>query len=218
MDKIIAFFSSFMTKILKTGNKNINKNIDSEVSNSQHTISGMSKVVAILEDKVVEPFKVTETTNKKEIKAMYRFGNRSRARLDTCHPDMIKIMEEVIKIYDISVLEGLRTAEKQLEYFETGRSKLDGVKKLSKHQDHGDGLSYAVDIMPYKKGSNAFSGAQKDLRRFYYLAGLVKMAARQLLEEGKISHTVRWGGDWDSDDIYTDQNFDDLPHFELRAI
>jgi peptidoglycan L-alanyl-D-glutamate endopeptidase CwlK len=39
-----------------------------------------------------------------------------------------------------------------------------------------------------------------------------------LLVEGKISHAIRWGGDWDSDDIFDDQNFDDLPHFELVKI
>ena len=145
----------------------------------------------------------------------YRFSRRSRARLNTCHPDLVAICEEVIKVYDFSVLEGLRTLEKQREYYETGRSKLDGIKKKSKHQDDGSGKSKAIDIMPYKKGTNAFSGKEKDVRRFYYLAGLMKMAAEKLLEEGKISHRLRWGGDWDDDDIYNDQNFDDLPHFEL---
>ena len=148
----------------------------------------------------------------------YSFGKRSKERLDSCHKDMILIMSEVIKVFDFSVLEGLRTAEKQKEYFETGRSKLDGVNKLSKHQDHGDGLSYAVDIMPYKKGSNAFSGQKKDIARFYYLAGIVKSVGYRLLEEGKISHKVRWGGDWNNNDLFDDQNFDDLPHFELKAV
>ena len=146
---------------------------------------------------------------------MYNFGKRSRSRLDTCHPDMILIMEEVIKIYDFSVLEGLRPLEKQQEYFETGRSKLDGVIKKSKHQDDGSGKSRAIDIMPFKKDTNAFSGKEKDVRRFYHLAGIVKATAYRLKEQGKINHSIRWGGDWDSDDVYTDQNFDDLPHFEL---
>jgi len=149
---------------------------------------------------------------------MYSFGKRSRERLDTCHDDIIAIMEEVIKVYDVSVIEGIRTAEKQAEYFETGRSKLDGVHKKSKHQDNGFGKSEAIDIMPYKKGTNAFSGKEKDNRRFYFMMGLVKMAAAKLLEEGKITHDVRFGLDWDSDNIYTDQNFDDLPHFELRKL
>lgn len=146
---------------------------------------------------------------------MHRFGNRSRSRLDTCHQDIITICEEVIKFYDFSVLEGLRTLEKQQEYFETGRSQLDGVNRKSKHQDDGNGKSRAIDIMPYKKGTNAFSGQEKDARRFYYLAGIMKSTAARLKEEGKISHTLRWGGDWDGNDTYTDQNFDDLPHFEL---
>ena len=120
-----------------------------------------------------------------------------------------------IKIFDFSVLEGLRTAEKQAEYFETGRSQLDGVNKLSKHQDHGDGLSYAVDIMPFYKGTNAFSGKKKDIARFYCLGGIVKMAAFKLLQEEKITHGIRWGADWNSNNLFDDQNFDDLPHFEL---
>lgn len=218
MKQIIDFLMSFLNKISESKKENINKPDSSEVSNTQHTISGMGKVVTILEDKVVEPFKVTETTNKKEIEAMYNFGNRSRQRLDTCHKDMVLIMEEVIKIYDFSVLEGLRTAEKQLEYFETGRSKLDGVKKKSKHQDDGSGLSRAIDIMPYKKGSNAFSGNKKDIARFYFLAGIVKATTAILLAEGKISHTIRFGGDWNSNDLFDDQNFDDLPHFELKSV
>jgi len=146
---------------------------------------------------------------------MYSFGKRSRSRLDTCHPDLILIMEEAIKIFDFSVLEGIRSTEQQQEYFETGRSKLDGINKLSKHQDHGDNLSYAVDIMPYARGTNAFSGKELDKARFYFLAGVVKMATAKLQEEGKISHSIRWGGDWDSDNIFDDQDFFDTPHFEI---
>lgn len=146
---------------------------------------------------------------------MYTFGKTSRERLDTCHKDIVTIMEEVIKYYDFSILEGIRTTEKQQEYFNTGRSQLDGINKKSNHQDDGSGKSRAIDIMPFKKGENAFSGKVKDNMRFYYLAGLVKMASIKLKEEGKITHNIRWGGDWDSDDVYTDQNFDDFPHFEL---
>lgn len=146
---------------------------------------------------------------------MYNFGRRSRARLDTCHPDLILIMEEVIKVYDFSVLEGLRTAEKQMEYFETGRSQLDGVKKLSKHQDRGDGVSHAIDIMPYYKGFNPFQ-SENGPKSFYYLAGLVQMAAQGLYNANKIEHLIRWGGNWDGDmDFFDDSSFFDLPHVEL---
>jgi len=146
---------------------------------------------------------------------MYNFGKNSLEQLHTCHRDIIKICEEVIKIYDFSVLEGVRTAEKQLEYFLAGKSTLDGVNKRSKHQPDESGVSRAIDVMPYKKGTNAFSGDTKDAARFYYLAGLMVATAARLKSEGKIFHSLRWGGDWDKNDVYTDQNFDDLPHFEL---
>ena len=36
------------------------------------------------------------------------------------------------------------------------------------------------------------------------------MAAAKLLEEGKISHTIRWGADWNSNDLFDDNLFNDL--------
>lgn len=146
---------------------------------------------------------------------MYSFGKNSQLRLSTCHEDIVKICNEVIKVFDFSVLEALRTDQQQMIYFSEGKSKLDGVTKKSKHQDNGSGKSMAIDIMPYARGTNAFSGKEKDLRRFYFLAGLMKMAAVELKKEGKITHDIRWGGDWNSNNLFDDQSFDDLPHFEL---
>lgn len=142
----------------------------------------------------------------------YKFSKKSRTRLETCHPDIQAICNEVIKAYDFSVLGGHRTLETQRAYFNEGKSKLDGIHKKSKHQASP---SMAVDIMPYKKDTNAFSGHEKDDRRFYMLMGMVKAVAARLKEEGKITHDVRFGLDWDGDDTFRDQTFDDLPHFEL---
>lgn len=146
---------------------------------------------------------------------MYKFGKSSQERLDTCHEDIQVIMNEVIKIYDISVIEGHRSEATQRRYFAEGKSTLDGVYNKSKHQSYP---SMAIDIMPYKKGTNAFSGEEKDNRRFYTMMGMVQMIAHRLLEEGKITHKVRFGLDWDGDQMYTDQTFDDLPHVELVAV
>lgn len=145
---------------------------------------------------------------------MYNFGRKSLDALETCHSDIQMILNELIKFYDFSVLEGLRTTDRQQELFKEGRSKLDGINKLSKHQST-DGISMAVDIMPYKKGTNAFSNNEKDNRRFYTMMGMVKAISVKLLEEGLTTHIVRFGLDWDGDDTYTDQKFDDLPHLEL---
>jgi peptidoglycan L-alanyl-D-glutamate endopeptidase CwlK len=149
---------------------------------------------------------------------MYSFGRKSKANLSTTHIDIQTILNELIKIYDVSILEGLRTTERQKKLFNDKKSTLDGVLRKSKHQGqviNGKLTSMAVDIMPYKAGTNAFSGKIDDKSRFYYMMGLVKAISAKLLEEGKISHRVRFGLDWDSDDIFSDQSFDDLPHMEL---
>ena len=145
---------------------------------------------------------------------MYRFGKKSKKKLKTCHRDIQTILNEVIRFYDFSVLEGIRTTERQQKLFAEGRTTLDGINKLSKHQ-HPSGVSHAVDIMPYYKGFNAFS-SENGPKSFYYMAGLVQGIARKLYDEGKITHIIRWGGNWDSDmDFFDDSSFFDLPHFEL---
>lgn len=143
---------------------------------------------------------------------MYKFSDKSKEKLETCHKDIQAIMNEVIKVYDFSVLEGHRTKEKQQEYYAKGLSKLDGVNKKSKHQSSP---SMAIDIMPYKKGTNAFSGKTSDNARFYFLMGIVYTVAESLYQSGKITHKVRFGLDWDRDHIFSDQTFNDLPHLEL---
>jgi peptidoglycan L-alanyl-D-glutamate endopeptidase CwlK len=146
---------------------------------------------------------------------MYKFSKKSKSKLSTCHKDIQTIMNEVIKVHDITILEGIRSTEQQQKYFKNGKSQLDGINHKSKHQDDGSGYSRAVDIMPYYKGFNPFT-SENGPKSFYYLAGLVNGIASILLEEGKISHKIRWGGNWDSDmDFFSDSNFFDLPHFEL---
>jgi peptidoglycan L-alanyl-D-glutamate endopeptidase CwlK len=143
---------------------------------------------------------------------MYSFGEKSKERLNTCHIDLRTICNEVIKYIDFSILEGTRSLAKQQEYFNAGKSKLDGITQKSKHQRTP---SLAIDIMPYTKGTNPFDGDNKSKARFYLLAGYMLMASEQLYDRGDIQYKLRWGGDWDSDKNFSDQSFDDLPHFEL---
>ena len=39
--------------------------------------------------------------------------------------------------------------------------------------------------------------------------------AQMLKSEGKMTQSVRYGGDWDNDKDITNNNFQDLVHFEL---
>lgn len=128
---------------------------------------------------------------------MPSFGTASRQRLDTCHRDLIGICELVIESYDFTVLEGHRSDERQEDLFRAGKSKL-----RAGQSKHNSDPSLAVDIAPWPID-------WADVRRFYFLQGMIKQAAAELGIE------IRQGCDWDGDGSFSDQSFHDLPHFEL---
>ena len=130
---------------------------------------------------------------------MPSFGRRSRERLATCRPDLQRVLNRAIEVYDFTILDGHRTEERQREVFERGMSKVQWP-----NSKHNSLPSLAVDIAPWPID-------WRDLNRFYFLAGVVHSAAA---DEGV---TLRWGGDWDRDYKFDDQKFNDLPHFELAA-
>ncbi len=169
---------------------------------------------------------------------MNYFGAKSKKEILTLHIDLRTILNKAIEVFDFSVIEGIRTAKRQNKLFTANppRTTLDGYTRKSKHQGrpcrtslpgkdaHGNAIlnssgepicSYAVDIVPYKKGINPWDSSELNLRRFYYMMGIIKATAERLLLDGLISHKIRFGLDWDSDEIFTDQSFHDLPHMEL---
>ena len=143
----------------------------------------------------------------------YQFGNRSKEKLAQCHPDLQLIATESLRVsqVDFGVSEGHRTIEKQQEYFNSGKSKVDGIKIKGKHNHQP---SQAFDIYAYVSGKPKLSYSKTYLS---YLGGVITATAKRLLNEGRITHKVRWGYNWDSDgEIGTDQTFQDMPHFELK--
>ena len=134
---------------------------------------------------------------------MPHFGHSSQSKLDTCHPELISVFNEVIKSVDCSILEGNRSMERQKMLFREGSSKTLGSKHLAQP-------SLAVDVSPYPTPEDWGEYDSKALAEFYYFAGYVKAIADGL------NIKIRWGGDWDGDSVFTDQTFDDLVHFELR--
>lgn len=129
---------------------------------------------------------------------MYKFSQKSLEKLKTCHPDLQKLFTEVLKVIDFTVIEGIRTHATQEEYVRTGKSKT----LNSKHLPQPDGTSWAIDCAPVPID-------WQDKERFRYFAGVVMGIAHTM----KIK--VRWGGDWNMNNVFTDQKFHDLPHFEL---
>ena len=134
---------------------------------------------------------------------MPSFGHYSQTRLNTCHPDLILIANEVIQYFDFSVTCGHRTKTQQMLVYEQGKSQLNWPD--SKHNRYP---SEAIDVAAYPIDWND-SGA------FYLLAGYFQLTAQRLLDEGKITHRLRSGCDWNGNHRTKDQKFNDLPHHEL---
>lgn len=136
---------------------------------------------------------------------MPEFSQSSERALQTCHPALRKVCRRVIRTFDFTVIEGHRGKERQNRLVEEGRSKVEWP-----NSKHNEKPSLAVDLAPYPIDWEARG-------RFQVLAGHVMMAFHQLQGGGVIApaFALRWGGDWDRDDVLDDQLFDDLPHFEL---
>jgi peptidoglycan L-alanyl-D-glutamate endopeptidase CwlK len=138
---------------------------------------------------------------------MYSFGKTSLLKLTTCHPDIQRVLKECIKYMDFSVIEGLRTAEKQQEYFNKGLSQIDGIQKKSYHQDtYGDGYSRAVDIVPFHSGMQQWN----DAKAFKRLTKIVFSISQKMLYNQQIKHYFEAGYLW--------SNFKDDPHWQIKTI
>jgi len=138
---------------------------------------------------------------------MPSYSSKSLAQLATCDHRLKMVFTEVIKYIDCSVVCGHRNKADQ------DRAAANGVSKTPwPTSKHNSVPSLAIDVVPYpvKWGTEGTADQRrKDLARFYFFAGYVKSIADNM------NIKIRWGGDWDSDMDFTDQNFDDLPHFEL---
>jgi len=126
---------------------------------------------------------------------MPRFGKRSKERLKGVDVKLVNVLNELVKIMDVTIIEGLRTKERQEELVKQGASKT----KFSKHIE-----GKAVDVAPYPID-------WEDRDRFHYMGGMIRGIGQQL------NIPVRWGGDWDSDGETKDNRFDDLVHVEIKG-
>jgi peptidoglycan L-alanyl-D-glutamate endopeptidase CwlK len=124
---------------------------------------------------------------------MPKFGSRSKELLEGVDSQLIEVLDELIKVMDVTIIEGIRTKDRQKQLLKDGKTKT----MLSKHID-----GKAVDMAPYPID-------WKDRDRFHYMGGMVRGLSHSL------GYKVRWGGDWDSDGEVKDNNFDDLVHIEV---
>ncbi len=120
---------------------------------------------------------------------MYKLGERSQLRLKGVHPDLVRVVEHAIDIsaVDFTVLEGLRTPERQKLLRDSGASQTLNSRHITGH---------AVDL-----GALVDGEVRWDWPLYHQIAKAMKQAAKDL------NVAIVWGGDW--------RTFKDGPHFEL---
>lgn len=134
---------------------------------------------------------------------MPKFSADSFTKLSACHSELQVLFYEVIKNFDCQILEGYRNQEDQEKAFKSGTTQLHFP-----HGKHNHQPSMAVDASPYPVEWN-------NPKRFYWFAGYVMGIAQKLKDEGKMTHAIRYGGDWNMDKNIDNEDFKDLVHFEL---
>ena len=119
----------------------------------------------------------------------FRLGARSRTRLEGVHPDLVKVVERAIVLttVDFTVLEGLRTLERQAQLVKSGASQTMNSRHLTGH---------AVDL-----GAWVTNQVRWDWPLYYRIADAMKAAAQAE------DVSIEWGGDW--------KTFKDGPHYQL---
>lgn len=137
---------------------------------------------------------------------MPKFSQDSFSKLSTCHIDLQVLFFEVIKTFDCTILVGYRNEVDQDKAFSEGKSKL-----LYPNSMHNHTPAMAVDVMPYPINFG-------NVAQMTWFAGFVMGIAQKLKDEGKMMHSIRWGGSWDgAGKINKTGMLNDLDHFELIA-
>lgn len=127
---------------------------------------------------------------------MYKFSDRSKENLRTCHSDLVKIANEAIKYVDFTVIEGYRSKEKQRENIKKGVSKTLNSK-------HCEIPSRAFDFIPYPFTT------WNDTVSFNKISKVIIECAK------KLNILARRGSDWNMNECSSDESFYDGPHIEL---
>ena len=130
----------------------------------------------------------------------YKFGRASRERLKTCHPDLQKLMNEVIQDtpVDFTIVTGYRNEEEQTKAYNAGLSKARFMES-----PHNYSPSLAVDVMPYANGRLI---GDEDMDSYYALNDIIMETYKELKDNGDIDIDIEWAYDkwgWD------------LPHYQV---
>lgn len=126
---------------------------------------------------------------------------RDMLRLQGVDADLVRVVKHAAGLIPLTVIEGVRTRERQAELYAIGRTKPGKPVTWTLNSKHCEGL--AVDVAPIPLDWN-------DRKAFLAVAGAMFAAAQ------RCGVGLRWGGDFDGDGIIGEKNENDLPHFELK--
>jgi len=127
----------------------------------------------------------------------FNLGPKSRLKLNGVHRDLVAVVEKAITISskDFTIIEGLRSIERQKQLYAAGKSKTLNSRHITEH---------AVDLAPWPTNGDFDSDGIlniADWDEYYPIADAMKEAAQDL------GVSLEWGGDW--------KGFPDGPHFQL---
>lgn len=116
-------------------------------------------------------------------------GKRSTDNLVGVHPDLVRVVKRALELseVDFTVIEGLRTKERQAELLKQGFTRTMNSRHI---------IGQAVDIVPLPVDWN-------NKARFGLVAVAMKKAAAEL------GVKITWGGDF--------KTFVDLPHYQIEV-
>ncbi len=120
---------------------------------------------------------------------MYKLSARSQLRLANVHPDLKKVVERAIELteVDFTVLEGMRSKERQAQLVRSGASQTMNSRHLTGH---------AVDLGAYLNGQ-----VRWDWPLYYKIYDAMAAASQEL------GTPIEWGGHWTT--------LKDGPHYQL---
>lgn len=128
---------------------------------------------------------------------MRKFSRRSLNNLKGVHPELVAVVVAALQKseVDFTVVEGLRTYERQVQLKNEGFSKT----LRSYHLEQPDGFGHAVDLYPYYGGSVQINA---DEEKWIMISKAMKECADEL------GVGITWGGDW--------KTIVDKPHYQIE--
>lgn len=121
--------------------------------------------------------------------ARFILGDRSTKNLVGVNADLVKVVKRALELspVDFTVIEGLRTKERQAELMKQGFTRTLNSRHI---------IGEAVDIVPLPVD-------WKNPKPFGLVAEAMKKAADEL------GVKITWGGSW--------RTFKDLPHYQIEV-